>query len=143
MLFWIILTFIIILEAKVLRDIIAFRFSWSILTKLPAWLQRWLRGHSFLRIRFGVPIKFDFISTNLVQGTDLNTDINVFDGWHVSDGFIIAPAWILAMWFYLESFLWALISYAPFWIVFYQAFNWQYHWLWMLPEYRENPWKRK
>lgn len=120
MLFWIIITFIIILEAKVLRDVIAFRFSWSILTTLPDWMQEWLQG----------------------SRPNLNEQQSVFDGWHFADALIIAPAWILSMWFYLQSFWWALLSYVLFWIIFYQAFNWQYHWLWMLPQYRENPWKR-
>lgn len=120
-LFWIIIAFLIILQAKVIRDIIAFRYSWSILTRLPEWLQRWLRDD---------------------DETDLES-ISVFDGWHVADGMVIAPAWVLVMWFYLESFIWALISYGPFWIVFYQVFNVFYHYIYMLPEYRENPWFRK
>jgi len=121
MLIWVIIAFFIILEAKVLRDVIAFRFVFSILTLLPKWLRDWLTDGKRV----------------LYQRT------SVFDGWHVADAMMIAPAWVLAMWFYLESFIWALVSYAPFWVVFYQLFNWQFHFIWMLPEYRENPWKRK
>lgn len=120
MLAWIIIAFLIALEAKVLRDVIAFRFVFSWLTLLPRWLRDWLTDGK--RVFY--------------QGR------SVFDGWHVADGLVIASGWVLSMWLYLGNFWWALLTYAPFWIVFYQLFNIQFHWLWMLPEFRESPWKR-
>lgn len=121
-LIWILTAFFIILEAKLIRDIIAFRFVFSILTLLPVWLRGWLTDGKRIYYR----------------------KLSSFDGWHVADALVIAPGWILIMWNYLGGFWWALFSYVPFWVVFYVVlFNFQFHWLWMLPEYRENPWFRR
>lgn len=119
---YIIIAFFIVLEMKVLRDVIAFRYSRSLLTHLPRWMQRFLRS-------FYVQIEHYWMES-------------VLDGWHFADAIMIAAAWILAIWQYSGSWWWAFGSYPVFWVVFYQAFNWQYHWLWMLPEWRESPWRR-
>jgi len=122
MAWYILLAFFIVLEFKVIRDIVAFRFSRSILTKLPLWLKKWLTQNQRLYT--------------------LRT--SSFDGWHVSDAIIIGVPYVLAIWMELKAFWLALATYPLFWIVFYVLlFNVQFHWLWMLPEFRENPWKRQ
>ena len=113
----IIITFLIILELKTIRDCISFRFTISILDYLPEWLKGWLRGnHRNFNIGF--------------RGT-------AFDGWHVSDGLIITGAWFMMLWIQY-SFLTALWTTPIFWVIFYPVlFNFNYHWLHTKKEFRD------
>ena len=112
----ILIAFFVILELKVIRDIIAFRFEWSWLDRLPDWFKNWLRK-PFYRSRL-----------------DLTRS---FDGWHCADAGIIMVAWFLSWFFWAGDWAPGVITYPLFWVVFYQAFNFQYHWLWIRPMFRE------
>jgi len=113
----IIITFLIILELKTIRDCISFRFTISILDYLPIWLKRWLRGGNL-----------DY---------DIDYRGTAWDGWHVSDGLIITGAWFVMVWIEV-GLITAGWTTPIFWVAFYPiAFNFNYHWVHTKPKHRD------
>jgi len=113
----IIIVYLIILELKTIRDIILFRFSISILTLLPKWLQQFLKGS--------------------YNNYDITMRANVFDGFHLTDGTIITGSFALMM--YLKYGLITMLWTTPvFWIIFYPVlFNFNYHYVHTLKAFRD------
>lgn len=106
--------------SKALRDIILFRFEYSIFSDWPEWIRNFLIGK--------------------------NKHCRVCDGFHFSDGLIIQlPAVFILV--FLNSLVfglswwWIFPQWALFFLLFYNAwFNILYHYILMKPEYkgREN-----
>jgi len=101
---------------KAVRDIILFRFEWSILSDLPAWIRNFLLGK--------------------------NRRCRVCDGFHLTDGIIIQlPAlFILALLNPLVfglAWWWIFPQWAAFFLLFYLAwFNPLYHYILMKREFK-------
>lgn len=114
-----ILYLIFVVFFKALRDIIQFRFEWSIFDNIK-W--KWLRKY--------------------LKDTNPNAPM-AFDGWHQSDGAVVL--FPLALIIYCGN---RLIYQAPWWkaviaflvaaFVFYMIFNLLYHYLLMKKEFRGN-----
>lgn len=111
---------IVIPSAKALRDIISFRFTWSIFDNAPDWLRKWLVANK-------------------------PGQIFPFDGWHQTDGIVVlAPLALLCYWikrffdYFGFSFPWwlAIIGFVIVAICVYVAFNLNFHYLFMKREYR-------
>lgn len=113
---WFILIFLQVGFSKAIRDIILFRFEYSILSDLPAWIRNFLLGK--------------------------NRRCRVCDGFHLTDGVIIQlPAlFLLALLNPLVfglAWWWIFPQWAAFFLLFYLAwFNPLYHYILIKPEFR-------
>lgn len=112
-----ILYLIVVVFFKALRDIIKFRFEWSIFDNIK-W--KWLRKYL----------------------TDMNPNAPAaFDGWHQSDGAVVLfPLALIFYWgnrlVYHAAWWKVIIAFVLIAFVFYMIFNFLYHYALMKKEFR-------
>lgn len=122
---WLILAWVFVYElvfwGKLIRDLILFRFKWSILDNLPEWFKLFLLGK-------------------------LEGQPRAVDGFHLADGLMVmAPFTFIAYLLNVYRFQYSLfgsylvpvaIAAAVFWVLFYPIrFNLFYHFFFMKKEY--------
>jgi hypothetical protein len=111
-----IVLYLIIGFLKATRDIILFRFTWSIFSEWPQWIRNFLTG--------------------------LNRSCRICDGFHLADGLIVQlPAMgiliLLNVFIYGISQWWVLPQWVVFFVLFYNGwFNNLYHYILMKKQYR-------
>lgn len=110
-------TYLIVIFFKALRDIINYRFKFSVFTYLPGIVKNYLLDKTY-----GVQ--------------------NSIDGWHQSDGATqMFPLFFIFIWgnyWYFDLSLWLLIIiYLAAMVIYYLLFNFFFHWLFMKKDKRD------
>jgi len=97
---------------KAIRDVISFRFLWSVFVRLPRWLLLFLTD------------------------TDPDAPFPSWDGWHAADGCLMMTPLALILWLLGLKWWMVLAGTAVGWCAFYAIFNLLFHnWL-MRPKHK-------